>query len=100
MPEEMLSQKIEEVISELKRMKLWKKSAPEWVGRFSSQPPMEESDFAAWLQFVYLPNLRQHGHRSDGLQQSFVAPQAVKCLPSCASNPHLLTLFVELDSLA
>ena len=96
-----LSEKISEVILEMKAKKLWSRQAPAWVHEFSAVVPENAPDFLAWLQFVYLPNLREevYSHHQPTAISAYVAPQAAKCLNGFSDYLRLIRLLVELDSL-
>jgi uncharacterized protein YqcC (DUF446 family) len=96
-----LSEKISEVILEMKANELWSRQAPAWVHEFSAITPVSAPDLRAWLQFVYLPNVRDEVY--SYLQPTSipvdVAPQAAKCLQGFSDYMRLLRLLVELDAL-
>ena len=91
-----VQEKINEIILELKQQQLWNKQVPGWVTDFSRKEVMNETDFAAWLQFVLLPNLRQ---KNNSIRVAYLAPQAVKFFREDVKKGKLLQLLVELDSL-
>ena len=89
-------QKVQEVITELKRTGLWNKQIPVWVTEYEEKVLRDEQDFLEWLQFVYLPNCsRQLGING----RRFIVPQAVKFFSDDIKKGKLLQLLIELDSL-
>jgi uncharacterized protein YqcC (DUF446 family) len=94
-----ISQKINEIIAELKQLQLWRKQAPEWVTDFSHKEILSEEDFAGWLQFVWLPNFRQN-NRPEAATDNYIAPQARRFFGEDIRKGRLLQLLIELDSLS
>jgi uncharacterized protein YqcC (DUF446 family) len=97
MAAELVSEKINEIIAELKQLQLWRKQAPEWVTDFSHKEIISEEDFTGWLQFVFLPNLHQNERIVAG---NYLAPQAMRFFGGDLGKGRLLRLLVELDSLS
>jgi uncharacterized protein YqcC (DUF446 family) len=90
--------KVNEIIEELKKNGLWKKSPPSWVNDFDKISIATEQDFADWLQFVYLPNIRL----GKGVRQteiSHIVPQAVHYFGDEITKGKLVELLIELDAL-
>jgi uncharacterized protein YqcC (DUF446 family) len=89
--------KISQIVTELKALKLWKEKMPEWVTAYSDKQISIEDDFASWLQFIFLPNMQNYNRKRE--QKELVAPQAVKYFGEDVKRGRLLQLLVELDSL-
>ena len=87
--------KIDEIIAELKKNGLWKKSEPLWVNDYEANTKIVHNDFAEWLQFVYLPNCLQN----KGSSISSIVPQAIKYFGDDVRKGKLLQLLIELDAL-
>ena len=94
---DLVQEKIQEIILELQVHGLLKKQMPRWVMDFSNREIINEEDFAGWLQFVFLPNLKQQGIMAGCIKM--IAPQAIKFFGNDVRKGKLLQLLVELDSL-
>lgn len=92
----LLSEKINEITDELKRLNLWKKQQPEWVVNYEKKTISSDQDFSDWLQFVYLPNCYQ---QAVHVPKVFIVPQAIRFLEDDVKKGRLLQLLIELDSL-
>lgn len=68
---------------------------PSWVKKYEANSEKPEDDFAAWLQFVYLPNCMQ----DEQSVHSSIVPQALQYLGDDLKRGRLLQLLIELDSL-
>jgi uncharacterized protein YqcC (DUF446 family) len=93
-----IEEKITEIITEMKRLGLYKKFTPGWVNDYSKQKIATGEDFAGWLQFVYLPN-RQQTIAQITDRNTMIVPQAMKFFSDDIKKGKLLQLLVELDSL-
>lgn len=95
---ETIAEKVAEIKNELKRLGLYKKTAPEWVLDFTQQHIATQEDFAGWLQFVYLPNRLQDENRPMDIER-LIVPQALRFFGDDLKKGRLLQLLIELDSL-
>lgn len=86
---------MDEIISELNKNGLWKKTEPAWVKNYEANKNTFHNDFEEWLQFVYLPNCLQN---KAGASPSIV-PQAMKYFGEDVKKGKLLQLLIELDAL-
>ncbi len=94
------TEKIKEIVDEMKLIGAWKKEMPAWVRDFEKRQIDNSDDFSEWLQFVYLPNLlqtRQTVIQADG--RKLIAPQAIRYFVDDLKKGKLLQLLIELDSL-
>ncbi len=92
-----ISEKVDQVIQELKSLQLWKEKMPDWVTGYSEGSIKGSDDFASWLQFIFLPNLQYHKAKKE--QKDLIAPQAVNYFGEDVKRGKLLQLLIELDSL-
>jgi uncharacterized protein YqcC (DUF446 family) len=92
----LLSEKINEITDELKRLNLWKKQQPEWVMSYEKKIIGSEQDFSDWLQFVYLPNCYQQAVHAPKV---FIVPQAMRFFGEDVKKGRLMQLLIELDAL-
>lgn len=96
----LITEKINEVQEEMKRMGVWKNETPAWVKEFEKRIITTGEDFSEWLQFVYLPNRIQEAEsRYQLIEKIYIVPQAVKFFKSDIKKGKLLQLLIELDSL-
>jgi uncharacterized protein YqcC (DUF446 family) len=86
----LITEKINEVIEEMKKTGVWENETPPWVKEFSE-----------WLQFVYLPNRMQEAASNRWvIEKKYIVPQAVKFFGNDVKKGKLLQLLIELDSLS
>lgn len=97
---QLIDQKVNEIIVELKQLRLWKPDIPGWVIDYAKRPAQTADDFTEWLQFIFLPNVQYSSSSSAQQATTYVVPQAMKFLPEELLKGRLLQLLVELDSLA
>lgn len=90
-----LSDKIEEIIAELKRSGNWKTTEPAWVKNYEADTRPARGEFAEWMQFVYLPNCMMY----KGAAAPSIVPQAIKYFGSDMNKGQMLLLLIELDAL-
>ncbi len=90
--------KVNEIIEELKKNRLWKTKTPSWVSDFDKISISTGQDFIDWLQFVYLPNI-QRGSTAILTESSHIVPQAVQYFGNDINKGNLLKLLIELDAL-
>lgn len=97
---ELISQKVQGILEEMKQTGTWKKCQPEWVNEFQKINIITEHDFIDWLQFVYLPNiLNQANNNVAIIQKRNIVPQALKFFAEDVKKGKLLQFLIELDSL-
>ena len=95
-----LEEKIKEIQDEMKKVGLWAKQAPAWVIRYEQSKDINENDFSAWLQFIYLPNKCRMLKNLNEIQvENYIVPQAIKFFGIDISKGKVLRLLIELDSI-
>lgn len=96
-----LEDKIRDVQQAMKTAGMWKLVQPQWVHEFEGQAKRGDTDFAGWLQFVYLPNLlAEAGHQSALTVHKSIVPQAMKAFGEDIQKGMLLQRLIELDALS
>jgi uncharacterized protein YqcC (DUF446 family) len=97
----LITEKINEVIEEMKKTGVWENETPPWVKEFEKRSINTGSDFSEWLQFVYLPNRMQEAASNHWvIEKKYIVPQAVKFFGNDIKKGRLLQLLIELDSLS
>ena len=92
--------KINEVKTELRKNGLWKKETPGWISEYRNKDILTYHDFSDWLQFIYLPNLKQQVETENNVaNKNLVVPQAIQFFGNDVKKGKLLQLLIELDSL-
>lgn len=107
--EVLFSEKLKEVVRELKHSGLWQQEQiPAWVHQFEQQGcesagtgnTSEDKKFIEWLRFIYVPNclaeLEEKGHLHG---KQFIAPQAARIFGKDKTKVTLLRLLIELDAI-
>jgi uncharacterized protein YqcC (DUF446 family) len=94
-----IADKVAEIKAEMKQTGLWSRQIPAWVNEYAGEAITTEKGFAAWLQFIYLPNLLQKEHRVAAGPAKHIAPQAMQFFGEDVKKGQLLQLLIELDSL-
>ena len=88
-----------ELEEELKSTGLWQKDIPSWVHGYDDNRSNTKSDFAQWLQFVFIPN---HLHKNKIMpvtEKKFIVPHAMKYFGDDVTKGKLLQILIEIDSL-
>ncbi|MGC4013213.1 MAG: YqcC family protein [Luteolibacter sp.] len=94
------SRKLHEIIAEMKAQGLWKKEMPPWVTDYDKAAIRSQSDFAGWLQFVFLPNHLLNANGNDRLPGgNFIVLQAKRFFGPQVQKGRLLQLLIELDAM-
>lgn len=96
---EIVADKVDEIKTAMKETGLWSRQTPAWVSEYEGITITTEKGFAAWLQFVYLPNLLQKENNSQTGPAKHIAPQAIRFFGEDVKRGPLLQLLIELDSL-
>ncbi|MEO9011974.1 MAG: YqcC family protein [Ginsengibacter sp.] len=84
--------------AELERLGLWQQAIPSWVNSFDEKH-LFQSDFAQWLQFVFVPNRLQAGHKITKGPHLLLVPQAMKFFGTELQKGKLLEILIEIDGL-
>lgn len=96
-----ISNKVKEIITEMKEQGLWKEEMPAWVIDYGKSETDNQKDFAGWLQFIFLPNrLLKEQHGTAASQNSYLVLQARTFFRTDIGKGKLLQLLVELDALS
>jgi uncharacterized protein YqcC (DUF446 family) len=97
----LITEKINEVINEMKTTGIWNSYTPGWVNEFEKRNIATLEDFSEWLQFIYLPNRMPEAESNKAvLEKKYIVPQAIKFFGSDVKKGKLLQLLIELDSLS
>ncbi|MHA4809943.1 YqcC family protein [Flavitalea flava] len=91
--------KTEELEEELKKNGLWEKEMPSWVDNYEGNSRMIHTDFAQWLQFVFVPNHLELNKIIPSAEKKLIVPQAMKYFGEDLKKGKLLQILIELDSL-
>ena len=88
-----------ELEDELKAAGLWLNDTPAWVHWYNDESSIAKTDFAQWLQFVFIPN---HLHKQKLIpvaKNKLLVPQAIKFFGDDVKKGKLLQILIELDAL-
>lgn len=90
----------DEIEAEMRRIGMWQEAPlrPEQL-RFTQAFAMDTMTFSQWLQFVFLPRLREAIATNIFPASSSVAAQAVREFDGYPNADGLLTLLAEFDGL-
>jgi len=97
-PANELITKTAELEEELKHTGLWQTGSPGWVHWFDDSS-LTKTDFAQWLQFVFIPN---HLHKNKAMPveaKKLMVPHAVKYFGDDVRKGKLLQILIEIDAL-
>jgi uncharacterized protein YqcC (DUF446 family) len=94
-----LADKTTELEEELKDTGLWQKEVPAWVHAYDDGSSIGKTDFAQWLQFVFIPNHLQKNKVIPAMAKQLLVPQAVRYFGNDLQKGKLLQLLIEIDSL-
>ena len=88
-----------ELVEELKRTGLWQNNTPAWVHEYDHNSEPVRTDFAQWLQFVFVPNHLYKKNPAETAERKLLVPQAVKHFGDDVQKGELLRILIEIDSL-
>ena len=91
--------KTHELEEELKRNGLWQNTTPAWVSAFDENSEIVVTDFAQWLQYIFIPNHLHPITTSTRNERKLIGPPALKYFGDSATQGKLLQLIIEIDSL-
>jgi uncharacterized protein YqcC (DUF446 family) len=91
--------KTNELEEELRNTGLWKKKSPTWVQGFDDSFSITHTDFAEWLQFVFIPNHLVQNKNISVEEKNFLVPHAIKFFGDDVRKGKLLQILIEIDSL-
>lgn len=95
-----VSRYADEIEAEMRRIGMWQESPlrPEQL-RFEQAFAMDTMTFSQWLQFVFLPGVREAVAANSFPSESNVGVQAVREFDGLPDGNRLVTLLSEFDSL-
>jgi uncharacterized protein YqcC (DUF446 family) len=98
---EVVDEKIKEIETEMKKIGMWQKEPlPSEVYRFSEAFAMDTMTFSQWLQFVFIPRVKDIIQNKEAFPSgSSVGTQAIREFDSFQEASRLVTLLCEFDSL-
>ena len=91
--------KTEELVEELKASGLWQKEMPVWVHAFEDGTANSATNFAQWLQFVFVPNHLHRNKTQSITGKNLMVPHAIKYFGDDVKKGKLLRILIEIDSL-
>lgn len=91
--------KTAELEEELRNNGLWQKDMPAWVHRYDDSRIDSKTDFAQWLQFVFIPNHLQKSIAVPVAEKNLIVLHAIKYFKDDVKKGKLLQILIELDSL-
>lgn len=94
-----ITAKTVELEQELKATGLWQHHAPAWVHWYDDAGMMGKTDFAQWLQFVFIPNHLQQNKIIAAAHRNLIVPHAIRFFGNDVQKGKLLQILIEIDSL-
>lgn len=94
-----IAAKTTELVEELKSVGLWQKNMPAWVHWYDDSSRISPTDFAQWLQFVFIPNHLQKSNIISIAEKNMIVPHAIKFFGDDVRKGKLLQILIEIDSL-
>ena len=91
--------KTAELENELKRTGLWQQNTPAWVHWYDEGSSINKTDFAQWLQFVFIPNHLHKNKMIPAAEKNLLVPHAVKYFGDDVKKGKLLQILIEIDAL-
>ena len=97
---EKATQYADRIEAEMRRVGLWQGAPlrPEQLN-FKKAFAMDTMAFSQWLQFIFLPRVREAVATNNFPSSSSVGAQAVREFDGCPEADHLVALLIEFDSL-
>ena len=97
---EKIAATVDKIEAEMKRIRYWElvPLKPEQMD-FTQAFAMDTMSFAQWLQFVFLPRVREAITANDFPSSSSVGTQAVREFDGDPNADELVTLLSEFDTL-
>jgi uncharacterized protein YqcC (DUF446 family) len=91
--------KTSELEQELKATGLWQNEVPAWVHWYDDSSSIANTNFAQWLQFVFIPNHLQKNKAIPVSQKTLIVPHAIKYFGNDVNKGKLLRILIEIDAL-
>jgi uncharacterized protein YqcC (DUF446 family) len=91
---------LDQIEAEMRRIGMWQAEPlrPEQL-KFTKAFAMDTMAFSQWLQFIFLPRVREAVAAKSFPKGSSVGAQAVREFDGQPESEHLLTLLSEFDTL-
>ena len=98
--QEKAAQYADRIEAEMRRIGMWQTTPlrPDQLN-FKQAFAMDTMAFSQWLQFIFLPRVREAIAANRFPSSSSVGTQAVREFDGCPEADHLLALLLEFDSL-
>jgi len=94
-----ITTKTRELEIELKAVGLWQRDMPDWVHWYDDSRESSTTDFAQWLQFVFIPNHFKKSNVISVDEKKMIVPHAIKFFGDDVRKGKLLQILIEIDSL-
>ncbi|HEV7781194.1 MAG TPA: YqcC family protein [Chitinophagaceae bacterium] len=91
--------KITELEEELKSHGFWQVAMPPWVYGYDDISIQNKTDFAQWLQFVFIPNHTYEKKIIAAPEKNLLVPHAVKFFGNDLQKGKLIQILIEIDEL-
>lgn len=88
-----------ELEAELKATGLWQHNTPAWVHWYNDESSIGQTDFAQWLQFVFIPNHLHKNKMMIAAEKNLIVPHAIKYFGDDVRKGKLLQILIEIDAL-
>jgi uncharacterized protein YqcC (DUF446 family) len=88
-----------ELEEELKALGLWQTNMPAWVNWYDEGGGVARSDFAQWLQYVFIPNHLHKNKIIPAAEKKLLVPNAIKYFGDDVKKGKLLRILIEIDAL-
>jgi uncharacterized protein YqcC (DUF446 family) len=95
-----VTRSVDQIEAEMRRIGMWQETPlrPEQL-KFKQAFAMDTMAFSQWLQFIFLPRVREAIAANNFPSESNVGTQAVREFDGAPNADHLVTLLAEFDSL-
>ncbi|WP_462221088.1 YqcC family protein [Ferruginibacter sp.] len=94
-----ITAKTMELEEELKATGLWQTNMPAWVHWYDDNRSITKTDFAQWLQFVFIPNHLHKNKMIPAAEKNLLVPHAIKYFGTDVKKGKLLQILIEIDAL-
>jgi uncharacterized protein YqcC (DUF446 family) len=98
--QEKAAKSADEIEAEMRRIRMWQTEPlrPEQL-KFSKAFAMDTMSFSQWLQFIFLPRVREAIAHNKFPSSSSVSAQAVREFDTVPDTDHLVSLLSDFDAL-
>ena len=94
-----ITTKTMELEEELKATGIWQTNMPAWVHWYDDNNSIGKTDFAQWLQFVFIPNHLHKNKMIPAAEKNLLVPHAIKYFGNDVKKGKLLQILIEIDAL-